>query len=319
MKSWPAISLVLVMAAWSAGLPLVADDTQPAPAAKSPVLSSPVEDTDQSDTRLDDLFPARSTVSLFGSDNSGSGPLPPPPPVNQRPDPAKSDWILMTPEEILGVKTPAEILHVQTSEQLDYDRKSPEERFMDRDSAAAAGTNGGGDGLVSGTSWLQADDAKRNSVDDSADSAFQNLKGMLTVDRSGNPFFQPVQSSGWSGTPAMVQPTDAEKARQKADMDAFHALLGEAPEKKETTAPVNNYESEAQRARDASAVNPLLANPYGTTYRPLADSAVKPVGLTPLSSWNTVKKKSAPPAWAPKPPPWLTPGPESTIVQRVGF
>lgn len=225
----------------------------------------------------------------------------------------------MSPDEILGVKTPEQILGVQSAEEAKSARETPEQQFLDRENRAEfSNTNGvAGGGLFSDSLWSKSYSTKPENSSDQANNGFQSLSRVLNVDRSDNPFFQRNDNSAWSGSSQFSEPTPAQIAKQKADMDEFHVLLGDSPVKKADANSANGYDSAAQRARNASAIDPLLSNPYGTSYKPLADSAVKPVGVSPLSAWNTpVKKKTEAPSWAPKPPPWLSQNPQTINQER---
>lgn len=238
----------------------------------------------------------------------------------------RKNWALMTPEEILGVATPEQILGVKKPEDLATSSLTPEQRFLRRQDAPSAESNNQNNDPSSSSRWsLTKDPNSPNSSDNSdnsgmlapqdstGDSPFANFNRMLNSSSGKSPFDRPKNNGNWIQAP--VQTADSVKAMrdQAAEMDRFKRLLdpGEAVSRPMTVLP--EYKFDFPASLPAASDNPfakkrLAPSSYSSSLSPIESPFAKPIGLAPLPGIATEapKKVEAPPAWAPKPPPWMS-------------
>jgi hypothetical protein len=215
----------------------------------------------------------------------------------------QKNWALLTPEEILGVTSPEEIL---ANDSQDKEHQSPSERFLARQQTVATNSfynnepasrwifsRDKDDANAAGSTRLGAPDTRQ----------FFNRFGDARPDN--NPFAAQNQDDWFKPQSAAVPKPDPE---QMAAMDRFRQLLNsgssaDAPGKssaggKFLSLPDPNLE-----------VLPVV-NRAGASFTPLNSSISKPAGLTPLPGiTQPVVPPVMTPSWAPQPPPWLSENP----------
>ena len=242
----------------------------------------------------------------------------------------KNNWMLETPEEVLGIQTPEKILGLtDPNEDL---KLSPEERFLQRQDRldATSATNGyhqpyasfwrgdtAGDAFQPATAGPRFDQTLNNSI-----------PGAKNFNRLFNPNPNPPSAvvqpadAGWAypfGTPA---PTPKATPEQLAGMEVFRQLLNSSePEK----APDPSAFSFRPAVTPAATPDPNLQvlpayNAVGQTFTPLESGIGKPMGLTPLPGLTGPRplsaKKAAPLAQT---PPWLSDSPQGFAPPQRQF
>jgi len=252
-------------------------------------------------------------------------PMPVPKQRPQTPKKNPNDWTLMTPAEILGMETPEQILKSPEQKAYDEERegKTPLERFLKRqdNSQFAAATNG--PGRRDSDRWDFSENKKRFGMDGN-DSSFDSQR------KNAADFLQ-NSLNDWSINPSRQSTRDSsskmlsgnQSARLAMASSRFEDLLAPS-QKPETISP------QFSSAKNNSAAKPLidpelqpqpLFNPLGTTYKPIESGVAKPVGIQPLPTLNSpaVAPPVATPAWAPKPPPWLSQAPRPFAIPQRKF
>jgi hypothetical protein len=241
----------------------------------------------------------------------------------------QKNWMLMTPEEILGVQTPEEILGLSNPKN---DRNlSAEERYLQREhrGQSLTVTNGmaGPAGLAGDADNPfqphRADDRSTAPGDGTADATGlhpQRLFGQ-PLNADGNTPFNANQNqradSPWASAFNAPAQSEKEKLDYAAAMEHFRASLNPPPPTENPATPT------VASTPAASAPDPNLQvlphfNPAGNSFTPLQSSASKPEGIMPLPGITGYPKKPAPPKPAVQPPPWLSTQPQpGAMPQRV--
>lgn len=245
-------------------------------------------------------------------------------PVYRTPDPSvqealnkRKNWTLLTPEEILGVPTAAQIMGVAD---FKNERKlSLEEKYLLRESRTAA-TNR----AAAGVAMLLNRNAVRasqginepNPYSRSAASRLEHMlppgsESLLSVGQSETasdnlPGTAQKPTSIWSGP--FTQPTPIKPSpEQVANLERFRAMM-------EPASPPDNAAAARFSATPKRAANPnlqSLVNPAGRAVEPLRDNISRPTGLKPLPGVSTPSQTPTPkrPEWQAQLPPWMQDGP----------
>jgi hypothetical protein len=218
----------------------------------------------------------------------------------------QKNWALLTPEEILGVTSPEEIL---ASDTQDKEHKSPSERFLARQQTGATNSFFNDN---QASRWILSKDRDDANATGSArpglpDAAqFLNRFGAALPDN--NPFASQNQDD-WFKQQATAFPKP--NPEQIAAMGRFRQLLnsGSSADALEKSSG-SKFLSSQEPPLDPNLETLPVVNRFGASYMPLSSSFNKPTGLTPLP--GTTQPMVTPvvtPSWAPKPPPWLTDNP----------
>jgi hypothetical protein len=258
---------------------------------------------------------------LEGSDSVDETPVPPINPVQpwQQGQPQKN-WTEMTPEEIFGLPAPGKTeLAKVLKTGLEAPEASPLDKFLLQQRLTQTSSTNGSAAFGDGWKWFGD---RPGFSDQEGPNALH--KGALArppaLDRffsSGVPGSKSGSSAnpdeGWSEVftpPRSYQPTPEQVAENKAFDQLIHPT--EATSGAKNPAAGGRYEAPV-----APAVDPFLEpqppgyNSAGTSFQPLVSGIGRPKGLTPLTAVNSrPSAPAAPPAWAPKPPPWMQDGPQ---------
>jgi hypothetical protein len=236
----------------------------------------------------------------------------------------QKNWRLLTPEEIIGVPTAAQIMGLP-----DPNRDSKltlEQEFILRQTRQSAGaTNSRAASL---------------SANESSNPFYQNRENQLPFARSFGERPDDVSSDyptrSWSQSnlkPAGNLPEDANQQdsawtsvffqpsqpkltpEQLADRDRFRALMEPTPTPDATV----KYST----PHTAPAPNPYLqpqpfVNPAGRSAVAVETDISRPTGIQPLpaATGSAVTTPKTRPAWQAQPPPWLTDKPQPHSVSR---
>ena len=246
----------------------------------------------------------------------------------------RSDWVFMTPAEIMGV-APEKLF---SSSKPDADRQrqeslTPMERYLERQSQPGR-TNSyffpSGDSSSSQDFWGDGNNGTNGVSSNPIGSRSGNgrptlLNQFLNAAPGENSFAGPSGDSGWSkmfGFPALA-PAPALNPAQQANLDQFRQLLdpNSAPITAATTLSEGTTFLKAQTVlSDADSTQPLF-NPIGASFTPLSSGIGQPASLAPIPS--ITRQISAPPsaapAWAPQPAPWMSTAPQPFVVPQRKF
>jgi hypothetical protein len=275
--------------------------------------------TGSSTPDLNDAFQAPSSFSVNGSGAAPSAPAIPAPSASggdtlQQMLDNRKNWVFMTPAEILGVNTPEKILGIPDRNAAGQRQNlTAIERFTERQ--MQGDTNGfqssGSD------SWWNShnrDNSPNTSLpnlissDLANSSPVMNMNSFVTAPKIDLFAGKSVNSGPQKFTLPLQTPTIAQQTAM--DPDPFKELLepAQAPTPLSSATPVDQY---LENSSDP-IFGPEKNNDAGASFTPLNSEIATPTGLTPLP--GIVAQKSTqpqtPPAWSPKPPPWLLQGPQ---------
>jgi hypothetical protein len=228
----------------------------------------------------------------------------------------KKNWTLMTPEEILGVRTSEEILGIPDPK--NDPTLSPEERFLKRldGRAAAAATNS----FRPDAAYWHGDAAADPLHPQDAESRFAgSLGGNLPSAASPfNSVFNPNPNSAagaypkpepiWANPFNQPEPLPKPTPEQLAGMDRFRALM-EPPAPEKTPEAANFYGQPPVAAPDPNMQVLPAFNPAGRSFTPLESDISRPMGLAPLTGITGARPVAAKKPPLVEVPPWLSTSP----------
>lgn len=228
---------------------------------------------------------------------------------------ARNNWASSTPEQILGVDTQKKNPQIPGRDASGQGQKqSAVDGFYQRQNQAqTAGVNGYD--YKTGDQKRQADDGALNLVSSQLGNSGQILNQPQVIAPDSGLLGAQNDDSSWSKLFGSSQQASAPDPAQQAAMERFKQLLQPSPPPTTMTSPSSGEanSSSAFAPRDyrfgQSAVNPPAA-----TYTPLSSGIGTASGLTALGASQNNWKPAAPPAWAPKPAPWLSKEPPQDFV-----
>jgi hypothetical protein len=232
----------------------------------------------------------------------------------------RKNWTLLTPDQVLGIQTPEEILGMV--DKPDEKKLSLEEQFLLRESraSATAATNG----RALNPLWRQAEDANP-FADKNKDADGNPLRpGAQNLEPGARYFNQLLNAqdseTGPDGKPNspwntdFSQPTQLKPSpEQLADMERFRALM-EPSAPPPVVTPVMTRFAVAPVAGPDPFLQPTPAvNPAGRMVPSLENIFSRPTGINPLPGISTPPPKpvATKPSWQAQLPPWLTDGPQT--------
>jgi hypothetical protein len=229
----------------------------------------------------------------------------------------RRNWTLLTPEAILGIQTPEQILGLPDKNAGDK-KLSLEEQFLQRENKAFSESHS--KDHPGGPAWHAMDEADALAAKEKPeeDSPFRQsqpktepgskfFNGFLNA---SGPSARPDENQGSTWNTAFTQPTQPKPTtEQQADMERFRALMEPTPPPEQPQAPTRFV------AAPAPAPDPFLqampvVNPAGRGFAPLENSLSRPSGLQPLPGISTPAPQPAAvrPSWQAQPPPWMQSG-----------
>jgi hypothetical protein len=247
-----------------------------------------------------DGFHSASPVPTF--DNPSAAP----PPVSgerqllQKRLERRTDWVFMTPAEILGVTTPEKIPQTQ-----------------ERDAA----------GQPKNPSPFRNSSGDRNNRTNTAsfnpaDSGLENPRSTIFSRLNAAPNDDLFTGQNADSDRPKLFGSPAPNPSQQADMDQFRQLLepGVFPATAATLSPGRTAFSRPQTSSASDTTQPLV-NPFGASFTPLSSGIGKPAGLQPLPgvTRQTSTQPAITPSWAPQPPPWMSQTPQPFVIPQRKF
>jgi hypothetical protein len=231
----------------------------------------------------------------------------------------RNNWALMTPAEILGVETPEKILQVSDRDTDGRQKtQSVVDRYYQRQDQPQTADENGNDYKTGGQN--RQTDADKLTPAGSRYGDLGQLLNRSAVIAPGNGLLGGQNNdSGWSKLFDSSQPAAAvSDSAQQSSMSRFKQLLQPSPSS-ETTPSSGDVNSSPYSKRDYG-FDPTAVNPPAASYTPLTSRIGTASGLTALGA-NTQDdlKPAAPPAWAPKPAPWLSKTPQPFVVPQQKF
>lgn len=246
-------------------------------------------------------------------------------------------WTLLTPEQILGVQTPAEILGVKSL--TDKKNLSLEEQFLLRQQQSPRGiaTNGGAGALLlrdDSNPFLNNDRNSRQSAyagssdsrqyDPAQSDSYRSLKRLFDNANAGNAGNISVgngQQPDSIWTSGFTQPSQPKIDQSQLEaMERFRSLMTPSPAPEKVTMPSSYSPSRPDTHSPSSFFDPQPnVNPVGRSYSTLESDITRPKGLTPLPGVTgpmDKKPDTKRPSWKAQLPPWMSEGPQSYNPNR---
>jgi len=309
-------------------------------AGRSIIFSSPESDAGQSsESSLEPvnpqlgLFPgtAQAPVQLFNFSPPNSLPPAPVSPVFfpqqrtiQKLLEERQNWILLTPEEILGVTATGKMLQPQERDAFGNEIKpTPLERFLQRERQLRNGPTNGWRNERAASPWnFERNPDRGDRLDFGHDHPAEAARGfgqLLNGQRNHDEAAAPRQNSFWDTASQPLSPTTTRPDQdQLAAMDRFRQLLNPSPVETSQPSPDSQLFTTPKPAVDPFFTRPdFIPNPAGASFTPLSTGIARPMGLTPLPDAVTSLLPSvAAPARKPQLPPWLLQGPQPFVISQ---
>ena len=226
----------------------------------------------------------------------------------------------MTPEQILGVDTQKKNLRSPGRDDDGQEQKlSAVDRYNQRQNQARTAEVNGYD-YKAGDQNRQTDAGAPDLLSSRLENSGQILNQPPVVAPDSGLLGSQNDDSGWSKLFGSSQQASAPDPAQQTAMDRFKQLLQPSHPSATMTMPSSGdaTSSSAFAPRDYRfGQSPV--NPSAGSYAPLSSGIGTASGLTALgasqSNWNPAE----PPAWAPKPAPWLSKEPQDFVVPKQKF
>ncbi|MGO9587571.1 MAG: hypothetical protein ACLP2Y_15375 [Limisphaerales bacterium] len=232
----------------------------------------------------------------------------------------RKNWMLMTPAEILGATTPEKIMGIQEYDAFGRPKNlTALERYTERRNQTPpvnANTN-------TFPTW--------NFFDKQPDTltfipgglgGSNNVAGALFNPAPDNQTFAGQnENNSWSKLFDSPAPAPAATLPQQLDMERFRRLLnpGSSSTAAAATPSLSGIKISLPQTALSSGIGQSALTPVGASLTPLNSGIGKPAEMPKLPSIWSLSLTSPPSAaaWAPQPPPWLSPTPQPfTAPQR---
>jgi hypothetical protein len=332
----PKLKLTLLMVVLSALIPTVWAQT----ASRSIIFSTPDGDAGQSGKSS--LEPVNPQLVLFH--DTAQAPMqffnfsppndPSPAPVSpvlfpqqrmmQKLLEERQNWILMTPEEILGVTTTEKMLQPPERDALGNEiRPTQLERFLQRERQVRNSPTNGWRNDRAGSTWNfehnpDSGDQPDFGHDNPAEAA-RDFSRLLNGQRNHDEAVAPRQNSFRDTAGQPLSPVTARSDQdQLAAMDRFRQLLNPSPVEPSQPSQDGQLFMAPKPAVDPFLTRPdFIPNPAGASFTPLSSGIAKPTGLTPLpDAVSSLLPSVTAPARKTQPPPWLLQGPQPFVISQ---
>lgn len=245
----------------------------------------------------------------------------------------RKNWMLLTPAEILGATTPEKIMGIQEHDTAGRPKNlTALERYTERQNQTPpvnANTN-------AFPSWNFSDKQPDtlNSIPGGLGSP-DNIAGSLLNPAADNQTFAGQNgNNSWSKLFGSPSPSPVVTLAQQANMERFRQLL--KPGSSSTAAPTTPSSSTAALTTPSLLIDIKISlpqtalssglgqsslTPVGASFTPLNNGIGKPAEMPKLPSIWSLSLTSPPSAaaWAPQPPPWLSPTPQPFAIPQRKF
>jgi hypothetical protein len=235
----------------------------------------------------------------------------------------RKNWMLLTPAEILGATTPEKIMGVQERDAAGRPKNlTALERYTERrDQTPPVNTN-----INAFPTWNFSDKQPDtlNSIPGGLGSP-NNMAGSLLNPAPDNQTFAGQNgNNNWSKLFDSPSPSPVVTLAQQTDMDRFRQLL--KPGSSSTAAAatpslLSGIKISLPQTALSSGLGQSALTPVGASFTPLNNGIGKPAEMPKLPSIWSLSLTSPPSAaaWAPQPPPWLSPTPQPFAIPQRKF
>jgi hypothetical protein len=232
----------------------------------------------------------------------------------------RKNWMLLTPAEILGAATPEKIMGIQEHDASGRPKNSTAlERYTERQNQTPpVNTN-----TNAFPTWNFSDKQPDtlNSIPGGLGSPDNMASSLLNPAPDNQIFAGQNRNNRWSKLFGSPSPSPGVTLAQQTDMERFRQLLrpGSSSTAAATTPLLGGIKISLPQTALSSGLGQSALTPVGASFTPLNNGIGKPAEMPKLPSIWSLSLTSPPSAaaWAPQPPPWLSPTPKPfTVPQR---
>ena len=234
----------------------------------------------------------------------------------------RKNWMLLTPAEILGATTPEKILGIQEHDAAGRPKNlTALERYTERQNQTPpVNTN-----TNAFPTW--------NFSDKQPDTSNSIPGGLGSPDNMAGPLLNPApdnqtfagqnENNNWSKLFGSPSPSPVVILAQQTDMERFRQLLqpGSSSTAAAATPSLSGIKISLPQTALSSGLGQSALTPVGASFTPLNSGIGKPAEMPKLPSIWSLSLTSPPSAaaWAPQPPPWLSPTPQPFAFPQRKF
>jgi hypothetical protein len=234
----------------------------------------------------------------------------------------QKNWMLLTPAEILGTTTPEKIMGIQEHDAFGQPKNlTAMERYTVRRNQMPS-VNANSNAFPS---WNFSDKQSdpSNSIPGGLGSP-DNMAGFPLNPAADNQTFAGQNgNNSWSKLFDSPSPSPVVSLAQQTDMDRFRQLLkpGSPSTTAAATPSLSGIKISLPQTALSSGLGQSALTPVGALFTPLNSGVGKPAEMPKLPSIWSLSLTSPPSAaaWAPQPPPWLSPTPQPFVVPQRKF
>jgi hypothetical protein len=235
----------------------------------------------------------------------------------------RKNWMLLTPAEILGATTPEKIMGIQERDAAGRPKNlTALERYTERrNQTRPVDTN-----TNAFPTWIFSDkqpDAL-NSIPGGLGSPNNMAGSLLNPGPDNQTLAGQNGNNNWSKLFDSPPPPPVVTPAQQTDMEQFRQLL--RPGSSSTAAAatpslLSGIKISLPQTALSSGLGQSALTPVGASFTPLNNGIGKPAEMPKLPSIWSLSLTSSPSAaaWAPQPPPWLSPTPQSFVFPQRKF
>ena len=234
----------------------------------------------------------------------------------------RKNWMLLTPAEIIGATTPEKLLGIQERDAAGRPKNlTALERYTERQNQTPpVNTNAN-----AFPTWNFSDQQPDtlNSIPGGLGSP-NNMAGSLLNPAPDNQIFAGQNgNNNWSKLLGSPSPSPVVTLAQQMDMDRFRQLLqpGSSSTAAAATPSLSSIKISLPQTALSSGLGQSALTPVGASFTPLNSGIGKPAEMPKLPSIWSLSLTSPPSAaaWAPQPPPWLSPTPQPFAFPQRKF
>jgi hypothetical protein len=234
----------------------------------------------------------------------------------------RKNWMLLTPAEIIGATTPEKLLGIQERDAAGRPKNlTALERYTERQNQTPPVNTNANAFPTWNFSDQQTDTL--NFIPGGLGSP-NNMAGSLLNPAPDNQIFAGQNgNNNWSKLLGSPSPSPVVTLAQQMDMDRFRQLLqpGSSSTAAAATPSLSSIKISLPQTALSSGLGQSALTPVGASFTPLNSGIGKPAEMPKLPSIWSLSLTSPPSAaaWAPQPPPWLSPTPQPFAFPQRKF